>query len=106
MNHKRKNFIYKNEEFICDNCGEQNPVIRPEIRNHCRKCLCSKHVDDVVPGDRESGCLGLMQPKRAYYHKKKGYMIEVECVKCGKQSVNRMASDDDAELVGKLTAVI
>lgn len=106
MNHKRKNFIYRNEEFICDNCSEQNPVIRPEIRNHCRKCLCSKHVDEDVPGDRQSDCLGLMTPKRAYYHKKKGYMIEVECEKCGKQSVNRMASDDDAELVGRFTAVL
>ena len=77
MNQKRKNFIYKNEEFVCDNCGEQNFVIRPEIRNHCRKCLCSKHVDNDVPGDRESDCLGLMRPKRAYYHKKKGYMVEV-----------------------------
>jgi len=104
MNHKKKNFIYKNEAFVCDFCGEDNPINKPEIRNHCRKCLCSKHVDEVVPGDRLSGCMGKMAPLRAYYTKKKGYMVEVECLKCGKKSVNKLASDDNYELAGQLSA--
>lgn len=97
--HKRKNFIFKNEPFVCKRCNAENPLIKGEIRDHCRKCLSSLHVDSEVPGDRESNCLGLMTPKTVYYNKKKGYMIQFECESCGKQIANRVASDDNYDLV-------
>ncbi|HIQ57626.1 TPA: RNHCP domain-containing protein, partial [Candidatus Gracilibacteria bacterium] len=39
-----------NEEFTCEWCGEINPPSKGTCRNHCRKCLCSKHVDEKFPG--------------------------------------------------------
>lgn len=56
-------FIMRNETFTCEHCGEKI-TIHPtgSARNHCPYCLYSKHVDDAFPGDRASGCCGLMEP--------------------------------------------
>ncbi len=101
---KKKNFIYKNEEFVCENCGELNTPNRPEIRNHCRFCLWSKHLDDEVPGDRLSDCGGMLRPVDVDYNKKKGWVLIFECVKCGLETRNMVVSDDDMELVSKISA--
>ncbi len=100
---KRKNFIYLNEEFKCENCGFENSPSNGEIRNHCMKCLYSKHLDLDVPGDRKNGCKGLMMPISVFYKPAKGYMIQHECVDCGGRGVNKSASDDNQDLIVTLS---
>lgn len=39
------NFTVVDEEFVCDNCGEKVPKLEYSCRNHCPKCLHSKHMD-------------------------------------------------------------
>lgn len=96
---ERTNFISLNEGFTCENCGEVVPKANKTCRNHCTKCLVSLHVDDKVPGDRKSGCLGLMIPKFIDLNRKKGYIIIHKCKKCGKISRNKVADDDDMDKV-------
>jgi hypothetical protein len=104
MSQEKKNPIYRNEEFVCENCGELNKPNRPEIRNHCRYCLHSKHVDRDVPGDRLSECKGLLRPIDVDYHKKKGWVLVFECVKCGSESRNMVVSDDNMDLVADISS--
>lgn len=100
---EKKNFIYKNEGFICENCGNENEVNRPEIRNHCRFCLCSKHVDRDLPGDRLSECGGILDPIDVDYNRKKGWVLVFRCVKCSGSSRNKVASDDNMDMVQKIS---
>jgi len=98
----RKNFISVNQGFICEKCGEKNPPLKGGCRNHCRKCLYSKHVDDKIPGDRESACKSLMTPVELDKTGKKGYIILHECLKCKKIVKNKAADDDDFNVIIKL----
>ncbi|MFZ4461172.1 MAG: RNHCP domain-containing protein [Patescibacteria group bacterium] len=86
----------RNEEFACEGCGAQ-VTFHPDgsARNHCPYCLCSKHVDDVFPGDRASNCHGLMRPVGFENRKNKGLVILHECTLCKKQIVNKLAPDDE-----------
>ena len=73
------NFKRKIEDFVCGNCGQN--VKGDGYTNHCPKCLWSKHVD-INPGDRDSGCGGMMEP--AKIETKGGdYDLTHKCVKCG-----------------------
>jgi len=72
-----------NDEFICENCGEKNPPAKKTCRNHCRKCLFSKHVDEKLPGDRASKCGGKMQPI-GISGNFENLKIVHRCEKCGK----------------------
>jgi len=105
MSQVRKNFIFKNEDFVCENCAEENPAGEGFVRNHCRKCLFSKHVDKDIPGDRANECQGLMKPFFVYKHSKKGWMIEFKCEFCSAVSVNMVVPDDDFERIIELTVV-
>jgi hypothetical protein len=97
MEKDRKNFIHKNEGFICENCGEEvYPLRNGSCRNHCPICFHSKHVDNV-PGDRLSDCKGIMEPIDFEYRTKKGYMIIHKCKKCGKEQKNKMAFEDKVQ---------
>lgn len=88
-------FIPREETFICEHCGiAVEPLGRGTYRNHCPKCLFSKHVDRDGPGDRLSSCLSLLEPISIDQDGKKGFMIQYRCVKCGKISRNRAAPDD------------
>ena len=100
----RKNFIYKNEEFECENCGAINEP-HAGIRNHCNECLHSKHLDLEVPGDRLSPCSGLMKPISVCYNGKKGYMIQFACTICGQKNLNKVAPDDNQDIVSMLSTV-
>lgn len=91
-----------NEGFICEKCKKENPKATKSCRNHCIFCLYSKHVDDLVPGDRASTCLGLMEPLGIDYNSKKGYQIIYLCKKCKKKAKNIAADDDDMELITKI----
>ncbi|OGJ52285.1 hypothetical protein A2335_01585 [Candidatus Peregrinibacteria bacterium RIFOXYB2_FULL_32_7] len=97
----KRNFIAqgRNTGFICKNCSFENVPLKGGLRNHCVKCLYSLHVDDEVPGDRLSKCEGLMKVKNLDYSGKKGYILVHECQKCGKIMRNKMAKDDDQEIL-------
>ena len=89
-----KNFEKKDEGFICKNCGAQVEPLGYTSRDHCNKCLCSIHVD-IMPGDRQNTCHGLLEPIDVEVSGKKGYVIVYKCQKCGEIHKNKMASDDD-----------
>lgn len=100
----RENPIARDEAFVCARCGAEVPPGGRRPRDHCPRCLHSLHVD-VVPGDRASGCGGLLVPvgvERA----PKGWMIVYRCATCGISRRNRVLDDveppDDLVAVRKL----
>lgn len=102
MNSPRKNFIHNNEGFICKKCGKTVPPLPRGCRNHCTHCLYSLHVDNFVPGDRQSTCLHLMKPLRLEPGSRKGHLgqdLVHECEQCGKQIKNILAEDDNWGIV-------
>ncbi len=96
---KRKNFIMKNEVFVCENCKKENDMLKGGCRNHCKYCLYSKHVDDSIPGDRQSKCKQLMKPMELDQSGSKGYIIIHKCTKCGKEIRNKTAPDDSIDAI-------
>ncbi len=89
-------FIPREEPFTCDHCGASvQPLGKGTYRDHCPKCLFSKHVDLEGPGDRSSTCLGLLEPISIDQDGKKGFVLIYKCTKCRKASRNRAADDDD-----------
>jgi len=100
---QRKNFIFKNEKFVCENCKKENPLLKGGCRNHCKFCLCSKHVDKEIPGDRKSGCNGLMKAISVEQDSKKGYIISQKCTKCRYINRNKIAPDDDFDAIIELS---
>jgi len=105
----------KNQDFTCRHCGRyvsaDNRLAGVNHRNHCPYCLCSRHVDLWQPGDRLSACKAVMRPvgltvKRSF----KKYaspgsgeiMLVHRCADCSKISINRIAADDDEELIAQL----
>lgn len=103
-----KRFTKNDNGFVCEACGFEVKPLGYSSRNHCPKCLCSKHVD-VMPGDRASDCGGIMRPVRVEISSKKGYVIIHKCEKCGYVSKNRTAHEaeiqpDDIKKIIKLTA--
>ena len=102
-----KRFTKNDNGFICKNCGFQVLPLGYSSRNHCPKCLCSLHVD-IMPGDRENSCLGIMDPIKVEIDPKKGYVILHKCRKCGEIKRNRTAHEapvqpDDLKKIIKLT---
>ena len=97
--------VPRTKTFICKHCGENVSLEAPGTRNrnHCPFCLYSRHVD-VVRGDRRSECKGMMKPVGAV-RKNDGEMFIVhQCQGCGFVSKNRIAGDDDEEIVLSLLA--
>jgi hypothetical protein len=68
------------------------PLTNGSYRNHCPACLHSLHVDEV-PGDRASGCGGLMRPVAVRAKPAKGPQLIHRCLRCGALRVNRVAAD-------------
>ncbi len=97
-----KKFKVIDEEFICENCGKYVPKLGYSCRNHCPFCLHSKHVD-VNPGDRQEECHGDLEPIALETNKKKGYVIIFRCKKCGAIRKNKVAEDDNMDLIIKLS---
>ena len=93
-------FIKKVENFVCENCGTE--VEGNGFTNHCPDCLFSKHVDEKVPGDRLSSCLGLMKPV-ALESKAGNFVILHRCLKCGKTIKNKTNPQDNFEELCKLS---
>ena len=68
-------------------------------RNHCPLCLYSRHVDGETPGDRASGCRGAMAPVAAFARPKGERVVVHRCLSCGLERHNRVAADDEDDLV-------
>jgi hypothetical protein len=101
-----------NADFICKNCGcfvtSHSQISGVVNRNHCPNCLHSRHVDLYDPGDRLCACKALMKPvgltlkrsKDKYAPEKQGELMLVHrCTYCGELSINRIAADDDPDLL-------
>jgi hypothetical protein len=92
-----------NEVFICGHCGLTVPL--PEggtaHRNHCPRCLWSRHVD-LKTGDRMSVCRGMMEPAGIWVRRRDEWALIHRCVKCGAFRANRIAGDDDEALLFSL----
>jgi DNA-directed RNA polymerase subunit RPC12/RpoP len=86
--------------FICAHCGTTVPAEAPGTRqrNHCPACLRSLHVDLAV-GDRRSLCRGVMDPIGAWVRADGELALLHRCRRCGSIRSNRVAGDDDLELV-------
>jgi RNHCP domain len=74
-------------------------------RNHCPFCLYSRHVDDRKPGDRMSTCGASMEPTGRFQRPNGEYVIVHRCLDCGFERFNRIAADDDFDLVLALPGV-
>lgn len=93
-----KQFQRRIEDFTCENCGAQ--VQGDGYRNHCPKCLVSKHVD-IHPGDRAADCGGLMDVTDI--ERKKGEWVLVQtCRLCGFVRRNKIQDDDDQSVLHKM----
>ena len=68
-------------------------------RNHCPTCLHSRHVDGRTPGDRASECGGTMAPVGLFARPNGEQAIVHRCLACGFERHNRIAADDDFDLV-------
>ena len=91
----------KDEEFICENCGNKVDKLNYTARDHCPYCLYSKHVD-INPGDRLNKCKGLLKPVDIEKFKNT-YKIIYECEKCGKLHKNIMAIDNNIDVIIELS---
>ncbi|WP_461023934.1 RNHCP domain-containing protein [Thalassiella azotivora] len=89
----------ENSGFTCAACGRAvAPIRHGTIRDHCPFCLCSLHVDDV-PGDRACDCHGVLRPVGTDYRGAKGHIVLYECERCGQARRNRVAPDDDLDVL-------
>jgi hypothetical protein len=89
------------EVFKCRHCHRfvSPPASGGHHRNHCPYCLYSRHVDDRKPGDRMSECGCSMEPV-GYFQRPNGeYVIVHHCLGCDFERFNRIAADDDFDLV-------
>lgn len=96
-----KKFTMIDDSFICENCHYEVPILGYSARNHCPKCLYSKHVD-INPGDRECTCLGLMRPIGIEKFKDT-FKIIYKCIKCNGKGKNIIAIDDDMDMIISIT---
>jgi hypothetical protein len=98
-------------DFRCIHCGHiisSAPWLSGvNNRNHCPYCLWSRHLDLYAAGDRLSACKAPMQPvaltakhSRNKYGGRYGELMLVHlCMDCDDISLNRIAADDDAEIL-------
>ena len=95
MSSKNKTFRHiRNEGFMCERCGQAVlPLVGGSSRNHCPRCLWSKHLD-VVPGDRAARCGGLMEPVAVEQDPRRGWMIVHRCARCGAVRRNKASLSD------------
>jgi DNA-directed RNA polymerase subunit RPC12/RpoP len=108
---RHKPLFQDNAAFKCCRCKawvESDPeVCGVKHRNHCPYCLFSRHLDNVKAGDRRSDCLAAMRPiglTLKHSHNKYAaddgeLMLIHQCLGCGKLSINRIAADDNAEVL-------
>lgn len=106
------NLYRKNQDFRCTHCHNyvSAEVILAGVhnRNHCPYCLWSKHMDLFEAGDRLAACKAPMQPvgltlkriQKKYSSENQGELMLIhQCSDCARLSINRIAADDDSDLV-------
>lgn len=98
MRRDMKKFTKNDQGFVCENCGREVMPLGYTSRNHCPFCLYSLHVD-IMPGDRQNTCHGLMRPVYVEDTSKKGRVIHYKCTRCGVQTTNVSANDDDFDTI-------
>ncbi|GCF11407.1 RNHCP domain-containing protein [Dictyobacter arantiisoli] len=92
--------------FKCNNCRR---FIGPlpyggHHRNHCPFCLFSRHVDERK-GDRLNECGSRMEPS-GYFQRPNGeYVLVHRCLGCAFERFNRIAGDDNFDLLLTLPLV-
>lgn len=105
MSRHDKTKINYTQTFICEHCARTVAPVEfgTEHRNHCPFCLHSRHMD-LKPGDRRSGCRGLMVPISIWVKNKKEWALIHRCEKCGFIRPTRIAGDDNEVLLFTLAA--
>jgi RNHCP domain-containing protein len=95
------------EGFKCKHCRRFvcPPYSGGRHRNHCPFCLYSLHVDDRKPGDRMSTCGCRMEPIGRFQRPNEESVIIHRCMGCDFERFNRIAADDDFDLVLALPAL-
>ena len=91
-------FTMRDEEFICVVCNKEVKALGYTARDHCPYCLSSIHIDNN-PGDRECNCHGILKPIGIESSKKDTYKIIYKCLNCGIIKKNKVAKDDNFDLV-------
>ena len=100
--HKQRRVrISEDEAFKCKQCRRFIGAVPSggHHRNHCPFCLFSLHVDDRRTGDRRSICRSRMQPISSFQRRNGEHVLVHRCLGCGFERFNRIAADDDFELV-------
>lgn len=106
--HYRKHHRRPSDEvFKCRHCRR---FIGPlpsggQHRNHCPFCLYSRHVDGQQTGDRLSSCGSKMQPIGSFQRRNGEHVLVHRCLGCGFERFNRIAADDDFDLVLSLPSL-
>jgi len=72
-------------------------------RNHCPRCLWSRHLDDF-PGDRKSSCKSGMEPAAVTVRGDGEWAIIHRCAGCAVLHENRIAGDDNVMVLMALAA--
>jgi hypothetical protein len=102
------------QTFTCRHCGAwihtDAWLSGVQNRNHCPYCLWSLHVDLFKSGDRLAACRGGMRPigltlkqSANKYNSQAGELMLIHaCEDCGVFSINRVAADDDTNLLVEL----
>lgn len=95
------------DEFRCRHCRTFVGALPSggRHRNHCPRCLYSRHVDGRRPGDRASECGASMRPVGAFLRERGEHVILHRCDGCGFERHNRIAADDDFVLVLRLPLI-
>ena len=93
-----KRFKMIDENFTCEVCNKEIKRLEVTARDHCPYCLCSKHVD-INPGDRNANCGGILEPIDIEKCKKDTLKIIYKCNKCGIIKKNKIANDDNFDLI-------
>jgi uncharacterized CHY-type Zn-finger protein len=97
MNETKK-FKMIDEGFTCEVCHKKVLPLGYTARDHCPYCLSSKHVD-LNPGDRLCNCHGILKPIAIEPDAKTEYKIVYKCAKCGMIKRNKVAQDDNMDLI-------
>lgn len=103
----------RKEGFRCSHCHAwvSLRVAGTKHRNHCPECLWSKHIGRLE--QLRETCGGAMIPVGLTFKKegidkytgkpKQGELMLIhQCVRCGEISINRLAGDDNSDVVMKI----
>lgn len=95
------------DAFLCAHCGTTVPgdALGTLQRNHCPRCLRSLHVDITV-GDRRSLCRGVMDPISLWVRHGDELALLHRCQRCGLIRSNRIAGDDDMDVLRGLLRLL